>query len=181
MTEASSSSERNPAHGSGAENGAPALRDLIVQRRITAARELVWRAFTEGSEVMKWWGPEQFTSPSARMAVSEGSQSIVCMRSPDGQDMYSSWRYTRVVPGERLEYVFNLCDAGGERIDPASLGLPPGFPREVPHIVTFEAHGDETVLTVTERGYAPGPFYELSKTGLEQCLDKLERALGQRS
>ena len=157
--------------------GGPALRDLVVRRRIAAARATVWRAFTEGSQVMKWWGPEQFTSPSARMMVREGETSVVCMRSPEGQDMYSAWHYTRVVPDERLEYTFNLCTADGAELDPQALGLPPGFPRNVPHVVTFEARGDETELTIVERGYAPGPFYDLSKVGLEQCLDKLERTL----
>lgn len=155
----------------------PALRDLVVRRRIAAPQAAVWRAFTEASQVMKWWGPEQFTSPSARMAVRVGETSVVCMRSPEGQDMYSAWHYTRVTPDERLEYTFNLCTADGAELDPAALGLPPGFPRAVPHVVTFEAVGDATELTVVEQGYAPGPFYELSKSGLEQCLDKLERML----
>jgi uncharacterized protein YndB with AHSA1/START domain len=158
-------------------SGNPTLRDLVVRRHIAAPSAAVWRALTEGRQVMKWWGPEQFTSPSARMAVRERETSVVCMRSPEGQDMYSAWHYTRVVPGERLEYTFDLCTADGAELDPASLGLPPGFPRAVPHVITLEARGDETELTVVERGYGPGPFYELSKSGLEQCLDKLERLL----
>jgi uncharacterized protein YndB with AHSA1/START domain len=155
------------------------LRDLVVRRQLAAPVSNVWRAFTEDREVMKWWGPEHFTAPVARMDVREGSSSVVCMRSPDGQDFYSVWQYTRVEPGRRLEYLFNLSDPNGNEVDPTSVGMPPDFPRNVPHVVTFEplANGTGTELVVTERGYGPGPFYDLSKTGLEQCLDKLQRAL----
>jgi uncharacterized protein YndB with AHSA1/START domain len=155
------------------------LRDLVVRRQLGAPVAAVWRAFTEDDEVMKWWGPEHFTAPIARMDVREGGKSIVCMRSPDGHDMYSVWQYTCVVPGQKLEYVFNLSDPHGNKVDPTSLGMPSAFPRDVAHVVTFEAqaHGASTELVVVERGYGPGPFYDLSKTGLEQCLDKLERVL----
>lgn len=74
------------------------LRDLVVRRQLAAPVAAVWRAFTEDAEVMKWWGPEHFTAPVARMDVREG-------------------------------------------------------------------------------GYGPGPFYDLSKAGLEQYLDKLQRFL----
>jgi uncharacterized protein YndB with AHSA1/START domain len=155
------------------------LRDLVVRRELAAPVSAVWRAFTEDAEVMKWWGPEQFTAPVARMDVRVGGKSVVCMRSPDGHEFYSVWRYTRVIPGHSLEYVFNLSDPDGNEVDPTSLGMPPEFPRDVPHVVTFEsqANGTRTELVVTERGYGPGPFYDLSKAGLEQCLDKLERGL----
>lgn len=170
MTQATASAQSTP------------LRDLVVRRQLAASVAAVWRAFTEDAEVMKWWGPEQFTAPVARMDVREGGKSVVCMRSPDGRDIYSVWQYTRVVPGQKLEYVFNLSDPDGNEVDPTSIGMPPAFPRDVAHIVTFEAqaHGTGTELVVIERGYAPGPFYDLSKTGLEQCLDKLERALAAR-
>lgn len=153
------------------------LRDIVVRRRIAASPAAVWRAFTVDSEVMKWWGPEGFSAPSARMDVREGGTSVVCMRSPDGQDLHSAWRYSRVVPERMLEYVFNLCRPDGSKAEPTELGMPADFPRNVPHIVSFVADGDGCELVVTERDYGPGPFYDLSKAGLEQCLDKLERAL----
>lgn len=153
------------------------LRDIVVRRQLAVPVALVWRAFTEDAEVMKWWGPEGFTAPSARMDVREGGTSVVCMRSPEGQELYSAWQYSRVVPQRALEYVFNLCRQDGSKAEPTELGMPANFPRDVPHLVTFESSGVGCELVVTERGYGPGPFFDLSKAGLEQCLDKLERVL----
>ena len=154
-----------------------AARDIVVTRQVAAPLAAVWRAFTVDAEVMKWWGPEGFSAPVARMDVREGGTSLVCMRSPEGRDYFSVWEYSRVEPLERLEYTFNLCQPDGAKVDPALLGMPADFPRNVPHIVTLRPSPTGTELVVTERGYGPGPFYDLSKAGLEQCLDKLERAV----
>lgn len=79
--------------------------DVVVARSFDAPPERVWRAWTEGAEVMKWWGPSGWSSPEARMDVREGGYSVVLMRSPEGQEMWMRWEYTRVVANERLEYV----------------------------------------------------------------------------
>lgn len=55
--------------------------------------------------------------------------------------------------------------------------MPASFPRDVRHVVTFEPTTHGTELTVTEYGYTSPQFYELSKAGLEECLDKLEASL----
>ncbi len=68
-------------------------RDLIVTRVFDAPVELVWKAWTDPEYVMRWWGPDHFTSPSAKIDFREGGTSLVCMRAPEefgGQDMYST-------------------------------------------------------------------------------------------
>jgi uncharacterized protein YndB with AHSA1/START domain len=106
-----------------------------------------------------------------------GGVSLVCMRAPaeyGGQDMYHTWTYTRIDPHERIEFVSNFADKDGTPLDPAAAGVPPGVPYDVPHVVTFKARGDgRTELTVTEHGYTSEQARELSKMGMEQCLDKM--------
>jgi uncharacterized protein YndB with AHSA1/START domain len=124
--------------------------------------------------VTRWWGPNGFTSPLARMDVREGGTSLVCMRSPDGQDLYNTWTYLEIVPLRRLEFIQRFSDEDGNTLDPATLGLPPGIPRDVRHVVTFEAAGGgKTELTVTEYGYDSDQVVEVSRAGMEQCLDKM--------
>jgi uncharacterized protein YndB with AHSA1/START domain len=67
----------------------------------SAPIELVWKAWTDPEYVMRWWGPDYFTSPSAKIDFREGGTSLVCMRAPvdfGGQDMYSTWVYQKIVP-----------------------------------------------------------------------------------
>ena len=55
----------------------------MVTRIFNAPIELVWKSWTEPELVMRWWGPDKFTSPSAKINFREGKSSIVCMRAPD--------------------------------------------------------------------------------------------------
>jgi uncharacterized protein YndB with AHSA1/START domain len=154
-------------------------RDLVVTRQFNAAVERVWQAWTDPQLVTRWWGPYGFTAPVARMDVREGGTSLVCMRSPQGQDFYHTWTYRRVVPMQRLEFVMDLADDNGKRaLDPVRMGLPPDFPRDVRHVVAFQASSDNTTeLTVTEFGYTSDQLFEISKLGLEQCLEKMAASL----
>lgn len=65
-------------------------KDLVVTRVFDALVDLVWKAWTDPEQVMRWWGPEGFTSPVAMIDFREGGTSLVCMRSPEGQDFYNA-------------------------------------------------------------------------------------------
>lgn len=154
-------------------------RDLIVTRVFDAPVELVWKAWTEPELLMKWWGPDYFTSPSAKIDFRVGGTSLVCMRAPKefgGQDFYNTWAYQKIVPMERIEYIQNLADQNGNLADPVKMGLPPEFPRDTRTVVTFKDLGNgKTEMTVTEYGL-PTTDTELGRNaelGLNQCLDKM--------
>jgi uncharacterized protein YndB with AHSA1/START domain len=149
-------------------------RDLSVTRTFEAPVELVWKAWTDPEHVMRWWGPTGFTSPTCEMDFREGGTTLVCMRSPQGQDLYNTWSYRKIDPMERIEFIQNFADQDGKRIAPVEVGLPPEVPQDVHHVVTFTGVGDsKTEMTVTEFGYTSDPIFDISKAGLEQCLDKM--------
>ena len=153
-------------------------RDLVVTRIVAGPVGQVWRAWTDPEQVRRWWGPTGFTCPLARMDVREGGTSLVAMRSPQGQDLYNTWTYRSIVPHQRLEFIQNFADQDGNKLAPASIGLPAEIPQDVHHLVTFTALDEHrTKLTVTEYGYGSDQILELSKAGLEQVLDKLTTSL----
>lgn len=159
-------------------------RDLVITRTFDAPLELVWKAWTDSKHVMRWWGPQYFTSPMCKMDFREGGVTLVCMRAPKemgNMDMYSTWAYTKIVPMQRIEFIQNLADRDGHRIDPAAIGLPPDFPQDVRTVITFQALGDKTEMTITEYGL-PGPDTQMGRNaeiGLNQSLDKLAASLAQ--
>jgi len=66
---------------------------MVVTRTFDAPVERVWRAWSDPDDVMAWWGPTVFTSPSARLDVRQGGTSLVCMRAPadlGGREMYNT-------------------------------------------------------------------------------------------
>ena len=156
-------------------------RDLVFTRIFDASVERVWKAWIEPALVKGWWGPKGFTCPVARMDFREGGASLVCMRAPllfGGRELYNTWTYEKIAPLERFVYVLRFCDRDGQTIDPSMLGLPADMPKEVRHEITFKKLGqDKTELTVTEYGWTVGQMMEMSKMGMEQCLDKMAALL----
>lgn len=156
----------------------PEKHDLVVTRIFDAPVEAVWKAWTDADYVKQWWGADGFTCPLAEMDVREGGASLVCMRSPEDHDMYNTWTYEHIVPEERLEFILHFTDEHGTVFNPTEMGMPPGIPRDVPHVITFNALSDGgTEITVMEYGYTSEQVVELSKAGLEQCLDKMATSL----
>ena len=100
------------------------------------------------------------------------------MRAPKdfgGQDTYSTWAYQKIVPLQRIEFIQNLADKDGQRVDPVTIGMPPDFPMFVRTVVTFKAMGARTELTVSEFGMpaADTQMGKYAEIGLNQCLDKM--------
>lgn len=154
-------------------------KNLVVTRLFDAPIDQVWKAWTESEHVMRWWGPQTFTSPVARMDVREGGTSLVCMRSSEGQDFYTTWTYLNIVPQQRLEFILNFADDQGKQVDPVTMGLPPDMPHEVRHVITFKTIGDKTEMTITEYGYTSDQTLDLSRAGLEQSLNKMAASFAQ--
>jgi uncharacterized protein YndB with AHSA1/START domain len=149
--------------------------DLVVIREFAAPVERLWRAWSDADDVTQWWGPIGFTVPIVKMNFHEGATTLVSMRSGDGHVYYNTWTYQLIEPFKRLEFVVRFANERGEAVDPASLGLPPDLASAVPHVVVFESLGNRTRLSVTEQGYTSEQTLEMSRQGLEQCLDKMEQ------
>jgi uncharacterized protein YndB with AHSA1/START domain len=152
-------------------------QNLVFTRVFDAPVEQAWKAWTDPEHVRRWWGPYGFTCPVAKIDFREGGTSLVCMRAPKefgGQDMYNIWTYTKILPMQEIEYLLHFADKDGNRGDPVTMGLPPDMPQEVRNVVTFKAVGEnKTEMTVTEYDWAVGQMMEMSKMGMEQCLDKM--------
>jgi uncharacterized protein YndB with AHSA1/START domain len=83
-------------------------QDLVFTRVFDTPVERVWKAWSDPEDVKRWWGPKGFTCPVARLDFREGGKSLVCMQAPKefhgGQDMYSTWTYTKIVPMQKIEW-----------------------------------------------------------------------------
>ncbi|MEX5234265.1 SRPBCC domain-containing protein [Kocuria arenosa] len=161
----------------------PSTFDVEITRVFQAPAQRVWRAWSDPQEIQKWWGPHGFTCPVAEVDLRVGGRALVAMRAPaefGGGDTYSTWTFTEVDSGHRFAYVFNFSDAQGNRLVPAEIGLPEGIPDDGQHVVTFRALDDRrTEMTMVEHGYTTVQARDLSKAGLEQCLDKMATAMNQ--
>lgn len=152
--------------------------NLVITRVFDAPVERVWQAWTDAAAVKQWWGPTGFTAPVADLDVRVGGTSLVCMSHPEFGTNYSTWDYQEIVPLARLAFIHNLADEHGHKVDPVSLGMPSDFPVDQLQVITFKALSEgKTELTVIEHDWTVGQMMEMSKMGMEQCLDKMAAIL----
>ena len=88
-----------------ANDASAQIPSLVITRIIAAAPATVFRAWTSAAHLKRWFAPEGFTVPDARIDFCPGGVCDICMRSPEGHDFWSRGRYLEISPPERL--VFN--------------------------------------------------------------------------
>jgi uncharacterized protein YndB with AHSA1/START domain len=79
-------------------------REIVITRLLDAPRELAFSAWTDPEKVVKWWGPNGFTTTTKRMDVRPGGVWEYVMHGPDGVDCPNRTVYEEIFPPERLVY-----------------------------------------------------------------------------
>ncbi|KKT75626.1 MAG: hypothetical protein UW70_C0032G0001, partial [Candidatus Peregrinibacteria bacterium GW2011_GWA2_44_7] len=64
--------------------------ELVITRVFDAPRKKVWNTWTKSKDAMRWWGPKNFTAPLCKIDLRVGGKYLFCMRSPEGQDFWST-------------------------------------------------------------------------------------------
>ena len=156
--------------------------DLVVTHIFNAPIEDVWRAWTDGKSVQRWWHVDGFSNILAKMDVSEGGVSHVGMRASEeygAKDYYNVWKYTKVIPRKFIQYISNFADKDGNVITPEMAGLPAETPVDIKQQIEFEElKGNRTKVTIIEFNWlAGGVMIKRSRDGLEQTLKNIDKVL----
>jgi uncharacterized protein YndB with AHSA1/START domain len=83
---------------------AAADRAFIHSRRIDAAPERVFRAFSEPAHLARWWGPSGFTSTFEVFDLRPGGAWRFVLHGPDGTDYPNECVFVEVVVPERIVF-----------------------------------------------------------------------------
>ena len=143
-------------------------REIVITRVLDAPRELVFRAWTEPDHVVKWWGPQGFTTTTKEMDVRPGGVWRFVMHGPDGRDYKNKIVFSEVTKPERLVY----AHADDGETEPVSFQV----------TVTMDDQGGKTKLTmrmvfpsVEERDRVVKEYGALE--GAKQHVDRLAEHL----
>ncbi|QNE35898.1 SRPBCC family protein [Leifsonia shinshuensis] len=148
--------------------------DIVVRRILNAPVETVWRLWTDPELVTEWWGPQDYTSPSAQVDLREGGSYVFSMLAPDdqgGAESFTGGVYTAIVPHERLEFTQSITDEDGVPLPGDQL--PEGFTQNIRTVVEFADVNGLTELTITESGWSRSLMSVFAYAGMHQSLDKL--------
>ncbi len=160
------------------------VNTLIIERIFDAPREIVWKAFTEPEQMMRWWGPRAFTCPVCKIDFRVGGRYHSCMSGvmPDGikADIWSTGVYQEIIPIEKIVCTDSFADSEGNVVPASYYGMTGEFPLEMQVIFSFEDLGGKTKMTLHHVGM---PEYMSSDAnhGWYESFDKLAESLAANS
>lgn len=87
---------------------------LIVRRTIRASVERVFDAWTEPSQIEKWWGPANVQGHSVSIDLVVGGEYRIGNRLPDGSDVWIHGVFEVVERPNHLVYTWNVGEPVAE-------------------------------------------------------------------
>lgn len=78
--------------------------ELYISRIYNAPVRMVWKAWTDETQVGKWWGPRGFSITTKSKELCPGGKWIYTMHGPDGTDYPNVTTYHEVIENKRLVY-----------------------------------------------------------------------------
>lgn len=83
--------------------------DLVLERTVDVAPELVWRAWTEPKLLAQWFTPAPWSTVSVDLDLRPGGTFTTVMRSPEGEEFPNPGCVLHVEEGRRLVFTSGLA------------------------------------------------------------------------
>ncbi|NYF59214.1 SRPBCC family protein [Micromonospora purpureochromogenes] len=96
--------------------------DLVLERTVDVAPELVWKAWTTPELIVRWFAPKPWSTSSCEIDLQPGGRFHTVMRSPEGEEFPSDGCILVVEEGSAL--VFTSALGPGFRPQVAEDGFP---------------------------------------------------------
>ncbi len=146
-----------PASAASSQSVKPSL---TLKRRLNAAPEKVYAAWTNPAHLVKWFGPDSGSVKHAETDVRVGGRYRIEFNTEDGEHHSVSGEYREVEPQRKLAFTW------------AWRTMPE---RESFVTILIKPEGAGSILTLIHEQFADEPARDRHEYGWTGCLDKLER------
>ena len=145
---------------------------FTISRLFDAPRELVWDVWTKCEHLAKWWGPKGMSVAKCELDFRPGGTFHYGLRTPDGSIMWGKWTFREIEKPKRFVVLAGFSDeAGGITRHP----MAPDWPALMLSTMEFEAHGEQTIVTVH---WAPYDATEVEKAIFEKSHASMQGGWG---
>ena len=142
------------------------IEEVIVTRVLNAPRAMVFKAWTDQTQVVEWWGPHHFTNRIRKWEARPGGTIDLDMIGPDGTPYPMGGKFTKIDEPKSIEFTSFVPGPDGK----------PVF--EVLTEITLAENGGKTTLTmharITGRTDAAAQFLKGMEAGWTQSLERLD-------
>ena len=137
---------------------------LVLERRLPAAAEVVFGAFSDAHELARWWGPSGFSAPSIDFDPRVGARYRIRMQPPEGEAFHLTGEFLEVDPPARLAFTFVWEDPDPDDVE-TRVGL------------SFGDRGTSTDVALTQGPFRTEARRALHRDGWTDALDRLQRLI----
>ncbi|MES3019646.1 MAG: SRPBCC domain-containing protein [Bacteroidota bacterium] len=124
-------------------------RDQVhITRVFDAPRELVFNAWIDPAQLLKWYAPTGCSISFPRIDVKNGGTFLSCIVIPNGKECWCTGTYREVIYPERIVHTMSVSDENGNLISAEEAGMDPEWPEETTLTITFEELDGKTKLTL---------------------------------
>jgi len=134
---------------------------LTLVAEFDAPPARVWQVWEDPRLLERWWGPPTWPATFDKHDFRTGGRSAYYMTGPDGTKAHGWFAFTVVEAPDRLEFDDGFADQKGEPTD----GIAPTH-----GVVTFEATGGGTRMTVLSQFTSLDHLQQMAKMGMEEGL-----------
>ena len=140
---------------------------LRLSRVLHARPETVFKAWSSADHIKRWFAPETFTVPEARVELRVGGPFELTMRSPAGEEHRLQGTFVEIVPNTRLAIDMRVDDSAGSPLFRAYT--------EVSFAETLGETQMDVVQTYTLIDLSKAWMVAGAPQGWASTLDKLEK------
>ncbi|MBP8295826.1 MAG: SRPBCC family protein [Burkholderiales bacterium] len=156
--------------------------DLVLERVVDVAPELVWAAWTQPEHLLHWFTPAPWKTVDCEVDLRPGGIFRTVMRSPEGQEFPGSGCYLEVIPNERLVWT-NVLAPGFRPAGPPSADEAECAHFAFTAVIALAPHGKGTKYTAlvmhsAEEGrkkHEEMGFHEGWGKALDQLVEHMRR------
>ena len=138
---------------------------LRTTRVLAAPPPVAFGAFSDSSQLARWWGPEGFTVPSVDFHPRVGGTYRIEMRPPQGDPFFLIGEFREVDPPARLAFTFAWEDPDPDDVDTLVT-------------LVFRDLGEATEVALAQGPFKTEARRALHRDGWSDSFDKLERLHG---
>ena len=135
---------------------------LTLKRRLNAAPEKVYAAWTNPTHLVKWFGPDSGPVTKAETDLRVGGRYRIVFHTENGEEHTVGGVYREVEPNAKLAFTW------------AWITMPE---RESFVTISIKPDGAGSILTLIHEQFADEAARDGHQEGWSGCLDKLERML----
>jgi uncharacterized protein YndB with AHSA1/START domain len=141
---------------------------LALTRVLPAARPVVFGAFSDPTQLAKWWGPEGFTTPSLGFQPCVGRRYRIEMQPPEADRFYLAGEFLEFERPAHLAFSFVWEDPDPDDVETVAC-------------LSFRDLGEATEVALSQGPFKTQARLALHRDGWTDSLDKLEHILSVRT